>query len=102
MRFEILHGCETWSLTLKDKLRVYENKELKRILAQEEVTGEKLYNMHYSPNIIRVKKSWMRWMGYAACMSEVRNAYRILVRKSGRSDTDLLFFICTLCYNDSK
>jgi hypothetical protein len=40
----ILYGCETWSLTLKDKrrLRVFENRALRRILwpKRDEVTGE--------------------------------------------------------------
>jgi len=46
----VLYGCETWSLTLgeKRKLRVFENRVLRRILRpkRDEVTGEwrKLHN----------------------------------------------------------
>jgi hypothetical protein len=46
----IQYGCETWSLTLRDehKLRVFENRVLKRIFRpkRNEVTGDwrKLYN----------------------------------------------------------
>jgi hypothetical protein len=46
----ILYGCETWSLTLREKhiLRVFENKVLRRIFGpkRDEVTGEwrKLHN----------------------------------------------------------
>ena len=40
----VLHGCETWSLTLRDesKLRVFENMVLRRIFGprRDEVTGE--------------------------------------------------------------
>jgi len=40
----VLHGCETWLLTLRDKhrLRVYENRVLRRIFGpkRDEVTGE--------------------------------------------------------------
>jgi hypothetical protein len=40
----ILYGCETWSLTLREehRLRVFENKVLRRIFApkRDEVTGE--------------------------------------------------------------
>jgi len=40
----VLHGCETWSLTLREerKLRVFENMVLRRIFGprREEVTGE--------------------------------------------------------------
>ena len=39
----VLHGCETWSLTLKEerRLRVFENGELRRIFGpkRDEVTG---------------------------------------------------------------
>jgi hypothetical protein len=39
-----LYGCETWSLTLREerRLRVFENRVLKRILGpkRDEVTGE--------------------------------------------------------------
>jgi hypothetical protein len=46
----VLYGCETWSLTLKEKhgLRVFENSMLKRIFGvnRDEVTGwqTKLHN----------------------------------------------------------
>jgi len=46
----ILYGCENWSLTLREKprLRVFENRVLKRIFGskRDEVTGEwrKLHN----------------------------------------------------------
>jgi hypothetical protein len=40
----VLHGCETWSLTLREEhiLRVFENRVLMRILGQKrnEVMGE--------------------------------------------------------------
>jgi hypothetical protein len=40
----VLYGCETWSLTLRDKrrLRVFENRVLRRIFGpkRDEVTGE--------------------------------------------------------------
>jgi hypothetical protein len=39
----VLYGCETWSLTLREehKLRVFENRVLKRIFGpkRDEVTG---------------------------------------------------------------
>ena len=46
----ILYGCETWSLTFREKhrLRVFQNRVLRRILGPKtgEVTGEwrKLHN----------------------------------------------------------
>jgi hypothetical protein len=74
----ILYGCETWSLTLKEELRVSENRVL-RVFGpkRDEVTGEwkKLYNedlndLYYLlPNIVRVVKSRrMRWTGHVARM----------------------------------
>jgi hypothetical protein len=76
----VLYGCETWSLTLKEKrrVRVFENRVLRRIFGPkwDEVTGEwkKLHNgelngLYSLPNIVRVKKSRrMRWAGHVARM----------------------------------
>jgi hypothetical protein len=64
----VLYGCETWSLTLREehRLRVFENKVLRRIFApkKDEVTGgwrklrnEELHDLYFSPSIIRIIKS---------------------------------------------
>jgi hypothetical protein len=63
----VLYGCETWSLTVREKhkLRVFENREL-RIFGpkRDGVTGgwrklynEELHNLYSSPSIIRIIKS---------------------------------------------
>jgi hypothetical protein len=89
----VLYGCETWSLTLREKhrLRVFENRVLRRILGpkRDEVTGEwrkmhneKLRDLYSSPSITGIIKSRrMRWARHVARMEEKRNAYRLLVRK---------------------
>ena len=79
------------SLREKHRLRVFENKVLRKIFGakRDETTGEwrKLHNaeihaLYSSPNIIRSLKSrWLRWAGHTACMEQSRNAYRVLVRK---------------------
>ena len=66
----VLCEFQTWSLTLREerKLRVFENKVLRRIFGprRDEVTGEwrrlhneELNDLYCSPNIIRVIK-WRR------------------------------------------
>jgi hypothetical protein len=77
----VLHGYETWSLTLREgrRLRVFENRML-RIFGPKrgEVRGEwrKLYNgelknLYCSPNIVRVIKSRRtRWPGHVARIGE--------------------------------
>jgi len=80
----VLYGCETWSLTLREemKVRVFENMMLRRIFGprRDEVTGkwrrlhnEELNDLYYSPNIVRVLKTRrMRWAGHVARMGEER------------------------------
>ena len=64
----VLYGCETWSLTLREKgrLRVFENRVLRKVFGpkRDEVTWEwrKLHNeelndLYSLPNIVRVVKS---------------------------------------------
>jgi len=40
----------------------------------------KLHNLYSSPNIIKVIKS-RRWVEHVACLAQMRNAYKIWVRK---------------------
>jgi hypothetical protein len=80
----VLYGCETWSLTLREKhrLRVFENRVLRRIFGpkRDEVTGDwrklhnyELHNLYSSPNIIKMIKSRrMRWTGHVARMGRRR------------------------------
>jgi hypothetical protein len=89
----VLYGCETWSLTLKEehRLRVFENRVLRRIFGPErdEVTGEwrklhseELHILYSSANIIRqINSGRMRWAGHVARMGEERNVHRVLMGK---------------------
>jgi hypothetical protein len=72
----VLYGCETWSLTLREehKLRVFENRVLKRIFGpkKDEVMGgwKKLHNkdLHdfYSSARLTgiIKSKRMKWVGH--------------------------------------
>jgi hypothetical protein len=82
---------KTWSLTVTEehKLRVFENRVLRRIFGPKRngVTGrwrklhnEELHNFYSSPSIIRIiKLRMMRWAGHVARMVEKGNMYRLLV-----------------------
>jgi hypothetical protein len=90
---EVLYGCETWSLILREEhiLRVFEDRVLRRIFGPkvDEVKGkwrklhnEELRDLYSSPSIIRMAKSrLMIWVGHIARMGEKRNAYRLIVGK---------------------
>jgi hypothetical protein len=87
------YGCETWTPTLKEehKLRVFENRVLRRIfgLKRDRVTGRwrKLHNddmhdLYSSPSIIRIIKSrGTRRVGHVTQMGEKRSTYMLLVGK---------------------
>ena len=74
----ILYGCETWSLSSREelRLRLFEKRVVRRIFGhkRDEVTGkwkkvcnEELNNLYSSLNIVRVIKSRrMRWAGLVA------------------------------------
>jgi hypothetical protein len=85
----VLYGCETWSLTLREvhRLRVYENRVLRRIFGPKseedrssiKLHNNELHNLYSSPNIVKVIKSRrMRWVGHVARMGEGRGVYKVL------------------------
>ena len=79
----VVYGCKTWSLKLREKrkVRVFENRALKRIFGSKryELTGEwkrlhngELYYLLILPNIIRVIKLTMKWAGNVALWGQER------------------------------
>jgi hypothetical protein len=88
----VLHECETWSLTLREelRLRVFENRVLRGIFGpkRDEVTGgwkrlhdKEFYALYSTPNIIQVINLTMRWAGNVTRMGDRRGVYRLLAGK---------------------
>jgi hypothetical protein len=84
----VLHGCETWSLTLREEHRL---RVLRRVFGpkRDEVTGgwrklhnEELHNLYSSPSLIEILKSRrMKWAKRVARMGGNGNVCGILVGK---------------------
>ena len=95
----VLYGCEAWSLTLREemKLRLFENMVLRRIFGprRDEVReewkrlhNEELNNLYSSHNILRVITSRrMRWAGHVAHMGGERGVYGGLGGETGGKET---------------
>jgi hypothetical protein len=89
----VLHGCENWSLTLREgcRLKIFKNRVLRRIFATKRNTvigewrrlhNEELYGLYSSPNIIQeITSTRLRWAGHVTHMGESRKAYRVLGEK---------------------
>jgi hypothetical protein len=86
----VLYGCETWSVTLREehRLRVSENRELRRIFGPKREVDEswrklhndELHNLYSSPNIVTLIKSRrLRWAGHVARMGKGKGIYRLSV-----------------------
>jgi len=88
-----LHGCETWSLILREesRLRMFEKRVLRRKFGpkRDEITGELRYlhneelnGLYFSPNFVRMIKSRsMGCPGHVARMGERSTVYRVLMGK---------------------
>jgi hypothetical protein len=85
----VLYGCEAWSLTLREerRLRVFENRILRRIFGPKrdanvkwrKLHNEELNSLYRSSNIINVIMSRrLRWAGHVARMEEDRSTYKIV------------------------
>jgi hypothetical protein len=70
------------------RLRVFENRVLRRIFGPKREVGgswrklhnDEIHSLYFSPNIVRVIKARrMRWVGLVVRMGEGRGVYRVLV-----------------------
>jgi hypothetical protein len=87
----VLYGCETWSLTLREKhtlrvlRRIFGPKRVKVTVCWRKLLNEKLCDLYSPPTIITtIKSKRMRWAWHVARMGEKSNAYRILVGRPER------------------
>jgi len=78
----VLYVCETWSVTLREKCRLRDEV----IGDWRKLLNEELNDLYCSPNIVRVIKLRMRWVGHVACIGQRRGTYRVLVRKPEGKD----------------
>jgi hypothetical protein len=63
-------------------LRIFCPKRDEMTGGQRTLHSEELHSLYFSPNIVRMIKSrTMRWAGHVVHIGEMRNAYKILVRK---------------------
>jgi hypothetical protein len=77
----VLYGCETWTLTIREKHRLRVPGEY---LDQRgmKLHNEELRGLYSSRSVIRMITSRrMKWAGHVARIGEKRNAYGLLVGK---------------------
>jgi hypothetical protein len=89
LQFNSLSAVETLTLREERRLRVFENRVLRRVFGpkRDEVTGKwrklnnkELNDLYSLPNIVLVVKSRrMKCAGHVACMVDDRGVHRVLV-----------------------
>jgi hypothetical protein len=83
----LLYRFETWSLTLSIRLRVFQNRVLRKISGhkRDEITGKwgKLHKKELCSVLTKhfwvIKSRRMRWVWHVAHKRDKRGAYRVLV-----------------------
>ena len=93
----VLYGCETWSLILREKCRLFENRILRRIFSPKRdengkwrtLLDDQLHSLYSSPNTVReIKSRKLRQAGHVARLEEGMSSFKFFTGKPMERDLE--------------